>query len=360
MRERSCMASSQWMTAFGRRLFQGCRNRSPSHGIFPGEHMSISPETNVPTHGKERSRMARARVRVPQLRPLIGSGAAVLAAVLVGLTAAPTVSAATNGQGIGIRYSAPIQYLQICGDNQTNAWVCTSIEQVRASSAPGPYQTVWFVNYGSDLVYSPATQLSQAPLQPSQPPQWWFKGNVRLWAWTSYPHGQFPYATCAVPTSQTSDWFLCNFIVPASPTPTPTPNAAPAAAAGIHAPIGSCPVGAGRPAAPPASSPAAQRASRPSARPGDARVRPRGSCRRAPSMGRGTALVDVRGGVDRPRWPVLLRLPVHAHERRAGLPAARAPTQASRLHSEGGGIPSRTRHGGRLRSGSSKPSYVCT
>ena len=42
--------------------------------------------------------MARARVRVPQLRPLIGSGAAVLAAVLVGLTAAPTVSAATNGQ----------------------------------------------------------------------------------------------------------------------------------------------------------------------------------------------------------------------------------------------------------------------
>lgn len=52
MRERSCMASSQWMTAFGRRLFQGCRNRSPSHGIFPGEHMSISPETNVPTHGR--------------------------------------------------------------------------------------------------------------------------------------------------------------------------------------------------------------------------------------------------------------------------------------------------------------------
>ena len=42
----------------------------------------------------------------------------------------------------------------------------------------------------------------------------------------AHPHGQFPYATCAR-TSQTSDWFLCNFIVPASPTRTPTPTPTP-------------------------------------------------------------------------------------------------------------------------------------
>ncbi len=166
--------------------------------------------------------MPSARVRLPKLQALLG-GATAFAALLVGLVAAPTAIAGTDGQGVGVEYSAPIQYLQLCGDNQNGTNVCTSVEHVRQSSTQAPYQTVWFVNYGSDLVYGANP--------PSQPPQWWFKGAVRIWAWSSYPSDQFPESTCNVAQSQTSNWTPCKFIIPVSTSPPPAPPPPPPAAA---------------------------------------------------------------------------------------------------------------------------------
>lgn len=158
--------------------------------------------------------MPRRTAKARELRPLIGYAAA-LATIVAALVAVPTAGAGTNGQGVGVEYSAQIHYLQLCGDNQSEHNACTAIVPVRQSSTQAPYQTVWFVNNESDLVYSAGA--------PSQTPQWWWKGWVRVWAWTGFPSAadQLPASTCNVPTSQTGNWVLCKYILPAPPPPPP-------------------------------------------------------------------------------------------------------------------------------------------
>ena len=156
--------------------------------------------------------MPKTRFRRPRVRALFG-GATTLAMVLAVLIAASTAGAGIDGQGVGIEYSAPIQYLQVCGDDQYGNTACTSVEHVRASSTQVPTPTVWFVNNGSDLLYGADP--------PSQSPQWWFKGPVRLWAWSSYPQDRFPESTCNVPQRQPGNWTLCKFIIPVSTSPPP-------------------------------------------------------------------------------------------------------------------------------------------
>jgi hypothetical protein len=155
------------------------------------------------------------RVRIRELRSLIG-GATALATVFVAFVAVPTANAGTNGQGVGVPYSGPVQYVQVCGTNNYGTPnTCTGRLSVSGCSA----SRVWFVS-GSYL----ACGSSSPPISP----QWWFVGWVRIWAWTGTPnaHDELPNPTaCNVPTSQkSSDWFLCPPVVaPTPPAPPPPP-----------------------------------------------------------------------------------------------------------------------------------------
>jgi len=81
--------------------------------------------------------MPRARVRLQDLRAAIAAATG-LATMLAPLIAVPTARAGDDGQGVGVEYSAPIQYQQLCGDNQNGTNVCTSVEHVSSSSTQAP------------------------------------------------------------------------------------------------------------------------------------------------------------------------------------------------------------------------------
>jgi hypothetical protein len=162
--------------------------------------------------------MLRGGVRV--VRGVIG-GTVMLAAVLSGVVGVPVASAATDGQGIGLQYSAPVRYVEVCGDNQSKAYVCLGWPVAESSPAP-PYQTAWFVNR-TDVIYG------NSPPQSS--PGWWWVGQVHIWTYSSTTsQNSSTYVgdtVCVVPTSQSGDWVGCRFITIAQPSPPPSPPPTP-------------------------------------------------------------------------------------------------------------------------------------
>jgi hypothetical protein len=146
-------------------------------------------------------------------------GAVMLAAVLSGVVGVPVASAGTDGQGIGLEYSAPVRYVEVCGDNQAKppAYACMGGPVAESSPAP-PYQTAWFVS-GSDVIYG------NSPPQAS--PHWWWVGQVHIWTYsstTSQTSSTYVGDTvCVIPTSQSGNWVGCKFITIAQPSPPPPP-----------------------------------------------------------------------------------------------------------------------------------------
>lgn len=152
--------------------------------------------------------MPAARVRAVRVVTTTVSAIAVVGAIGV----APA-SADKNGQGIGIEYATPVQYIQICGDNQDGDWTCTNVEPVHSSSTNPPYQTASFVDGSSDLIYGANP--------PKTAPQWWWQGTVKISTWSSYPAVSTGDTVCTVAASQANNWQKCLFIIPILPTPSP-------------------------------------------------------------------------------------------------------------------------------------------
>lgn len=173
-------------------------------------------------------------------------GALILAGAVGGAIMPSGASAAADGQGIGLQYSAPVGYVKVCGDNQNGQAACLT-QSLRVSSPAPSSETAWFVDGQSQPIYQAAP--------PATSPRWWWLGQVHIWMWTDSSESQLVGDTvCVVPKSLASgNWWRCKYVtVSPSPPPPPSPPPTPPSPSPILPP---------RPAATPPASGAHGRAS---------------------------------------------------------------------------------------------------
>jgi hypothetical protein len=105
--------------------------------------------------------------------------------VVLAATAITPAMAGTNGQQVVVETSIGVNayYLQVCGPNQNNTWVCTPVEHNPSGA-----------NTAFDFT------------------GWWFKGDVNVWGWTSYAAGKpadYSHQGCYVPVDNNTNYWAC-------------------------------------------------------------------------------------------------------------------------------------------------------